>query len=80
MGSKAAAEATGLEIPESPEHLLRPHARPTTLSAAMEKRVVQSLNEFELKFGTALITPTLIESIANHEILSTFPEVYAEHP
>lgn len=50
-GSKAAAEATGLEVPESPEYLTRTHARTTTLPAAMEKRVVQSLIEFSLRFG-----------------------------
>ena len=63
-------------IPTVPEDCLEPSHRPTILSAGMEKRIIHSLSQFENRFGTGIVTPLLIESVASYEVLAQLPELH----
>eukprot|EP00171_Calliarthron_tuberculosum_P021960 IDg21960t1 len=72
-GKRAAQNAPGLTVPHDAQLLLHPCNRPTALSPEMEKRILYSLVHFEKAFGTGIVTPILIESLASMEIMSILP-------
>ena len=55
----------------NPVALLQPFFKLSVLSSTAESRIIQALNEFELQFGSGIVTRTLIESIALYEITSS---------
>ena len=65
--------APGLTVPPNAATLLQPSHRPTMLCPEMERSILKEISFFENRFGTNLITPTLIESLANMQILSNLP-------
>lgn len=72
-GKQGMSTAPGLTMPDDGRYKLEPSHHPTTLSSAMEHRVIEQIRSFEVKFGTSIITPILIESLAMHEVLRQLP-------
>ena len=72
-GKAAAATAPGLVTPADSWLMLEPSHHPTTLSSAMENHLIQSLRSFEQRFGSNIITPVLIESLAMNKVLAQIP-------
>ena len=77
-GASNAKTAPGLITPIQAALLLEPNRTPTALSSLMEYRVVESIRDFEKRFGTGIVTPILIQSLAIHEVLSQLPELQSE--
>ncbi len=68
-GAKSGHDATGLIVPKDAMYILEPSCTPTKLPSRMEKKVLDVLQQFEIKFGKTIITPVLIESIAMEHVL-----------
>ena len=68
IGNANRSEYSSLSIPNNVMNILKQSGRPTILSLNVETRVIRTLNEFEEKFETVIITPVLITSAASMEI------------
>ncbi len=67
--AKSGHDATGLIVPKDAIYMLEPSCTRTNLPSRMEKKVLDVLQQFEVKFGNTIITPVLIESIAMQPVL-----------
>ncbi len=65
----------GLVMTENAMHLLKPGHTPTELPSAMEQQVLRVLRKVEDRYGTSILTSTLIESITMQHILAQLPKM-----
>lgn len=66
-GKKQETEMFGLSISYKPELLLLPNRKPICLPPCVEEHIISSLELFEMKFGSGIVTSMVIESLAMNE-------------